>query len=443
MESRLYNLKIRFANFLQDLSDLLGKIKAKSFVAHGNINLPLLITVLIMSVAGFFCLFSVSISSGGSVIGKQALLLVGGIIVMLIVSHIDVSFFKESIIVYGFYFVSVVLMAICLVVNRGSTIKRSMPIFGFSFEPSELLKFAVILFIVYYSQIHADELKLEGLKPVEYGRTKHSRKWLRRAHKMNLSKPFLAYQRFSQEGDLFFDDSFWCHFKLAAGVAVPLVLIALSSHLSAMIIYSVVSLYLLFYCGAKPKYLKAGVIAAIFGLILYINFVMGDYQKERIFNWHYEPDQKTQSSNALYAICSGGLTGKGFLNSTEKFGYVAEAKNDFIFSIFCEEFGFVGAAGLITGFSLLVMIIYKLGKKADGVFEMTTVKAIAVMIATQVFFHIGVNASILPNTGITLPFFSSGGSALLVYCIEMGYVLSISRTEARTALSSYSKYRRT
>lgn len=405
------------------------------FIAGGSVSWTLLFTILVIALTGILCLYSVTISSGSSLVTKQAVVLVMGIVGMIVIANIDYSFLPYIRADVLLWLAGMGAMSACILLNFGADIKRSLNLGFISIEPSEILKFASILFIAFYSDKHKADLQKTGLRPE--GTTgfrgpfrNFGNRCLRLGHKLNTKKLFMIFPSVCDDRDFFFDDSFWYHFVLAAGAILPLMLIFLSSHMSAMIIYLVVAVFLLLNCGAKPKYLTVGFIVAVFGAVIFLLFLMSGYQRERISDFAKGmglPEAGTQSMNALYAICSGGFSGKGFLNSTEKFGYLAESQNDFIFSIFCEEFGLVGALILIAGFALLVTLIYKTGKNAEENYASLSVKGVALMMATQAMLHIAVNTAILPNTGITLPFFSSGGSALLIHFGEIGYVLSVSR----------------
>ena len=142
----------------------------------------------------------------------------------------------------------------------------------------------------------------------------------------------------------------------------------------------------------------------------------------------YEPTgARWQTNNSLYAIGSGGLFGEGLGNSKQKFLYVSEPQNDFIFSIVCEELGFIGAALIIVLFALLVWRGMIIAMNCEDKFGSFLVIGIISQVGIQVIFNILVVTDTVPNTGIALPFFSYGGTALLMLLGEMGVVLSVSR----------------
>ena len=134
----------------------------------------------------------------------------------------------------------------------------------------------------------------------------------------------------------------------------------------------------------------------------------------------------------LYAIGSGGLFGLGYTNSRQKYCYVSEPQNDFIFTIWCEEMGYVGAVILITLFVMLILRGYKIAFNADDTFCALVAFGITMQIAIQSLLNIAVVTDLIPNTGISLPFFSYGGSSLVILLMEMGILLSISRYSKHT-----------
>ena len=155
------------------------------------------------------------------------------------------------------------------------------------------------------------------------------------------------------------------------------------------------------------------------------------YMTRRIELWldpWIDPQGKGfQTIQSLYAIGSGGLLGLGLGKSRQKFLYIPEPENDFVFSIVVEELGFVGAAIVLLLFALLILRGYWLAIHARDKFGTLTIVGITTLLAVQVFLNIGVITNLIPNTGISLPFFSYGGTALMMHLAEMGIILSISR----------------
>ena len=155
------------------------------------------------------------------------------------------------------------------------------------------------------------------------------------------------------------------------------------------------------------------------------------FRTRRFLGWlaplKYADDESYQSLQALYAVASGGFSGKGLGNSVQKLSKIPEAQNDMIFSIICEELGFLGAFILILLFALLIWRGIKIGQRAPDKFCALVVWGLTFKIGLQVAMNLAVVTNSMPNTGISLPFFSSGGSSLMLQIFEIGIILSISR----------------
>ncbi len=220
------------------------------------------------------------------------------------------------------------------------------------------------------------------------------------------------------------------------GVCTPLaitalacVLVVIEKHLSGTIIMFAIGVLVIFASGAPLRLLVGGgaVAGAIFGIVSLVT----PYTKRRLDIWlHPELDPQGggyQTLQGLYAIGSGGLFGEGLGNSYQKHHFVSQPQNDFIFTIVCEELGFIGAIAVIILFVLLVWRGIVIAMKAPDIFSTITVVGIVGKVAIQSILNIAVVTNSIPNTGISLPFFSYGGSSLVVLMVEMGIVLSISR----------------
>ncbi|MBQ8005374.1 MAG: FtsW/RodA/SpoVE family cell cycle protein, partial [Clostridia bacterium] len=143
--------------------------------------------------------------------------------------------------------------------------------------------------------------------------------------------------------------------------------------------------------------------------------------------WSDPKNSGWQTIQGLYTIASGGIFGVGLGNSRQKFGYVSEPQNDFIFTIVCEELGFIGAIAVMLLFFILIWRGFTIARHSPNRFTYLIVMGLMVKVALQVCFNIAVVTNTIPNTGISLPFFSSGGTSLVVQMAEMGIILSISR----------------
>ena len=210
------------------------------------------------------------------------------------------------------------------------------------------------------------------------------------------------------------------------GILVPL---ALEKHLSAIMLMGMVAVVMMFVAGTSPKWLLAGAGAAVVFVVVYISF-MG-YAGDRVTAWLYpegDPsDTGYQILQSLYAIGSGGLFGLGLGKSRQKYLYLPFQYNDYIFAVVCEELGLVGALLIVALFAALILRGYWIALHARDRFSTVLASGLVTLIAVQTVLNLCVVTNLLPSTGIALPFFSYGGTALAVNLGEMGIVLSISR----------------
>ncbi len=212
-------------------------------------------------------------------------------------------------------------------------------------------------------------------------------------------------------------------------MAVPIVLVMLQKHLSCIIILGTIGLLLIFISGINPKYIAAFTGAGAIGVTCLALFT--DYTKDRITVWQdpeaYKLTGGWQTLQGLMAIGSGGVFGVGLGNSILKHLYVSEPANDMIFAILCEETGLLGAAICILLFGFLVFRGCVISLRSEDIFSRLLSVGISVKMAVQVLLNIAVVTNTIPNTGISLPFFSYGGSSLVMLFFEMGIMLSVSR----------------
>ena len=215
----------------------------------------------------------------------------------------------------------------------------------------------------------------------------------------------------------------------SAILIVVFLLLALEPHLSCIIIIGATGAAMMFMGGTRCRWFVLLGIIAVIGLLLYLRF--RGYASERITAWR-DPESDPADSGyqilqSLYAIGSGGLWGLGLGKSRQKYLYLPEEHNDYIFAIVCEELGLVGAGLVLLLFMLLIIRGIWLALHAKDRFSSLAMAGIVTQLALQVFFNIGVVTNFLPATGISLPFFSYGGTALLIQLFEMGLVLDMSR----------------
>ena len=190
-----------------------------------------------------------------------------------------------------------------------------------------------------------------------------------------------------------------------------------------------VAVVMMFVAGTNPKWIFAGIGGAAVFVVIYIS-LMG-YAGDRVTAWlHPESDPSDtgyQILQSLYAIGSGGLFGLGLGKSRQKYLYLPFQYNDYIFAIICEELGLVGALLIISLFAALILRGYWIALRAPDRFSTVLAAGLITLIAVQTILNLGVVTNLLPSTGIALPFFSYGGTALAVNLGEMGILLSISR----------------
>lgn len=387
--------------------------------AKGSFDVKLFIFLMIAIVFGLVILYSASYPDGSvkandpaHYLKKQLFGAVIGFVVMLIVSKMNYKIFMEA----GAYigsFVSFVLLVAVLVMgesDEGSTIKRWLRIGPIEFQPSDVAKLTLILTLAYI--LHRCNYLVISKKPLKFG---FAQKINHRAGKPLINESAIIVVA--------------CAFVILAYVGLVLV----GSHLSGAIIMLGISVCVL-YCGeVRLTWFGVGLLCGIAALALaYFTGIIKPYQIQRIISFVGDNEDPLgadwQTNQALYAIGSGGLFGKGLGQSIQKYDYVPEPQNDMIFSILVEELGFLGGFLVILLFALIVWRGTVIGINATTRYGALVAFGITFKLAMQVALNIGVATDIIPNTGITLPFFSYGRTALMVNLVEMGILLSISRS---------------
>ena len=362
----------------------------------GHFDTPFLILVLTLLGIGLVTLFSSSYASSLYYLGnsyyyilRQLFFAVVGVAAMLAASLVNYRFLRNfSWLAYG---VSLILMAACYLFPAQQGAQRWIQLGPLSFQPSEIAKFAVILLF---------------------------------AHLMDRDKDKMGRMI---EGT-------WRYIVLYGAVAVILIF---QPHLSGTLLIGFIALTMMLVGGTKfSNLLKIGVPLLV--LLLVVAFLLQDFILEqfahvvtRLTYW-LDPFSTTdpgsyQTRQSLLAIGSGGLWGVGFGESRQKHMYLPEVRNDFVFAIVCEELGFIGASLVIILFAMLVWRGYHIAMHARDRFGSLLVTGITTQIGLQAFLNIAVVTNLIPNTGISLPFFSFGGTALLIMLAEIGVVLAVSR----------------
>ena len=385
-------------------------------LAAGPVDLPFLMLALMLVGIGLIMVFSASYAtayydSSASVqnnplyyIKRQSLFAVIGLIAMYLVSKLNYQHWR--LLTIPMLVVSIVLLVLVLTPFgvRSNGAQRWLHIFllfGPTFQPSEIAKVAVIIFFSARLSKRTTEKKKKF----------SNRTFLGRLGNLGTRLGFMELVPYG------------------AVLGVVVLLVVKEPHMSGTILIMVGAAAVLFAAGINIAWFIAG-IGSVGGLMTFI-ILNTTYMTSRVQLWldpWSDPRGKGfQTIQSLLAIGSGGLLGLGLGNSRQKLLYIPEPENDFVFSVVVEELGFVGAAIVLILFALLVLRGYWLAIHARDKFGSLTIVGIITLMATQVFLNIGVVTNLIPNTGISLPFFSFGGTALVMNMAEMGIVLGISR----------------
>ncbi|MBQ8767666.1 MAG: cell division protein FtsW [Clostridia bacterium] len=389
-----------------------------TFLAQGSMDIPFLIILMTIVTIGLVMLFSASYTysyynRGGStqIFSRQLIFAVIGIVLMFIISKVRYEYFRLAALIG--VVVSIGLLVIVLFLPEYKPgFKRWINLGFTTFQPSEIAKIGLIMILAYL----LDRNYKNVTKKVP------SEAWLCKQISEFTSGRIVIYKSFT---------SIVCYGLL---IVVFAGLVYLENHVSGTILMLALGVTMLWLGEAKGKWFAVGSVVVVIAVILLIANpqILEEYAGERITAWldkEYEPmGARWQTNNSLYAIGSGGFLGTGLGQSKQKHLYVSEPQNDFIFSIVCEELGFVGATVIILLFALLVYRGIKIGMNASNRFGALLAMGIVFQIGIQVALNIGVVTDLLPNTGISLPFFSAGGTSLVILLAEMGMVLSISRS---------------
>ena len=377
-------------------------------LARGPVDLPFLMLVAILTVVGAIMVFSASyptaIQEGkdpANYFIKQAGYGAGGLLAMYFISKINYQRFRWMSL--GVLLASYVLLILVLPFGYGkSTVgaQRWMSIAGISFQPSEIAKVGVILYFA------ARLSKRDSEKP---------RKFNPRSY---LSGPLNFLQRIG----------FLELVPYAFILGSIAILMMLEPHMSGTILILVAGASVLFAAGIHIGWFALG--GGLMGLLLLV--MMSGYQSTRILVWqdpeaYYKTGESFQIIQSLYTIGSGGLLGVGLGKGRQKFLFLPEPENDFIFPVICEELGLVGACVILFLFALLILRGFWIAIHARDRFGALLTVGVMTLLAVQVFLNVAVVTNLIPTTGISLPFFSYGGTALLIQLGEMGMVLSVSR----------------
>ena len=359
-------------------------------------DIPFLMIVVLLALFGTVMVFSAGYAyaafrygDAGYFMRRQAVWLFLGLLVMFAASHIRPSVYEALTPV--FYAVTVLLLILVLIVGLvGNGAQRWISIGPVTIQPSEIAKMTMVMMLARYFSVF-EERALDKKK------------------KRNI---FLY-------GTIF----------PGLIMLLPILLVMLQKHLSCIIILGTIGLLTILAAGVGTRYI--GFFTALGGVGVTCLALFTDYTKDRITVWQnpeaYPLTGGWQTLQGLMAIGSGGLFGLGLGKSVLKYCYISEPANDMIFTVLCEELGFVGAVATLAMFGFLVYRGYRIALSADTPFARITAFGVTTKIAVQVLLNVAVVTNTIPNTGISLPFFSYGGSSLVMIFFEMGMLLSFSR----------------
>lgn len=308
---------------------------------------------------------------------KQAFATLLGIAGMFMVARMDYHIWKH-VAVLGYFTAILLSVAVLFIGDEYNGSKRWLSLGPFSFQPSEFAKVAVILFLAHVITKNVEKIG-----------------------KMRTMLKIIV-------------------------MILPVVALVGASNLSTAIIILGIAVILIF--AASPRYGQFVIMAALGAGFMAIFLAMESYRLERLAIWQNPEkyEKGYQTLQGLYAIGSGGLFGKGLGKSIQKLGFVPEAQNDMIFSIICEELGYVGACVILFLFLILIWRFFVIATHAVDLFGALIAAGTMGHMMIQVILNIAVVTNTIPNTGITLPFISYGGTSAVFLLIEMGLVLSVS-----------------
>lgn len=369
--------------------------KAKWFGVGMGIDLPFCIIILVLLTIGTIMMFSASYANAYYYqddsyyyLKRQIIFVVVGIAAMIFMSFFNYNkLHKIAPVILAISYIALLLVLVMPDVNG---VHRWIPLGLFNIQPSEISKLAIILFFAHWCSKYYNKMQI-------------------------------------------------ARYSVLPGIIIfgsTALMLFLEPHYSGIVIIGILTVLMLYIGGMKTKYLAIG-FCGIVGIVLILALTGGlSYAMSRLDGWGQALEYTTeemwqttwQTRNSLYAIGSGGVWGLGLGQSRQKYLWLPEPQNDFIFSVVVEELGLVGAAIILIIFALLVWRGITLSLRAKDKFGKLLGIGLTSQIGVQVVLNILVITDWLPNTGISLPFFSYGGSSLIMLLAQMGIVLSISRT---------------
>ena len=393
--------------------------KKHGFLIRGGLDIPFFMIVIALITLGLIMMFSASSSYSYYYFNdsfyyfkRQLIFALLGLVVLGIMSSVDYHVLKKAAV--PILLVSFALLVAVLLVPPPPGFEdfhRWISLGPVTFQPSEVTKFAIILYFAWHMDRHFKEINSNVLSDASW------------AQGFNQGRSFLTIKAKTVH-------MMWYLLILAAACA----LVYKENHVSGTLLIFALGIMMMFLAGFNYRWfvLAAAVLVVLVVVVVSNPSILPEHAQPRILSWidkDYDPlGVRWQTNQAIYAIGSGGFFGVGLGNSKMKQLYVSEPQNDFIFSIICEELGFVGALFIVILFALLVWRGFLIGVKAKDKFGALLAMGISFQVGLQAALNIGVVTDVLPNTGISLPFFSYGGTSLLMLIFEMGVVLSVSRT---------------
>lgn len=357
-----------------------------------SLDFPMLVTIIILLCLGLVMVATASsyyalhmYSDSNYFLSRQAIFAVIGMAAMIIISKIDYKMYKKW--AYIGYGISLVLLAAVLIPGVGKTSNGATRWLGFGsfrFQPSEIMK--VMLVIAISTYIVNNKKKLNNIK--------------------GYIAPILL-------------------------LGAVVIVMFLQKHMSGTIVMCVAACSIMFASGIKirAKYIIIGIVIVAVAFVIFIT--AEDFRAQRIFSF-LNPEEDIQGGNwqaaqSIYAIGSGGIFGRGLGQSRQKYLWLPEAQTDFIFSVLGEEFGFVGSITVLGIFTFFIYRGYRIAMTCKDMYGSMIASGIVSVFAFQVLVNLAVVTCSMPVTGMPLPFFSYGGTALFINLCAMGLLLSISR----------------
>lgn len=398
------------------------------YLVKNGLDLPFLLILLALLTIGLVMLLSASYfnayyynNDSLYYFKRQIFFAVSGIVLMLLISRLDYKLLRRFALLGMAVAVGFLILVLLLPSNGDGEIKRWINLGIFRFQPSEIAKFMLIIYCA------------RGLD--------HDHKKLTSSDVSKLSVAQNLYKTSDKKVKITQGTTTLFYYLLVIVCIAGLV--ALESHLSGTILVLSIGVAMLWMGEGRARWFAIGLLAVTVLAVVLIKMSIAaiqankdipflkDYMGERIIAWlnkSYEPrGARWQTNQSLYAIGSGGLLGSGLGNSKEKYLYVAEPQNDFIFAIVCEELGFVGATLILVLYAALILRGVYIGMRSKDRFGALIAFGMVVQLGLQVMLNVAVVTDTVPNTGIGLPFFSYGGSSMWMCLIEMGVVLGVSR----------------